>query len=102
MLNEEKILEKKINNKFDNKFMKKINDRLATLKEESPWSIKHKWDKKNKKLMVQTNELLWKVFFKSSKLEVYVEAPAFLNLLFIPFKKRAAQVLIDEINILDN
>jgi hypothetical protein len=99
---QEKVAERKLKSKFDDKFITKLNRRLARFKKESSWSVDYWWDKKKKELMVQTTDvLLWRVFFKNRKVEIYAEGPTYLAFLVLPFKDKVAKAILDEIDLLD-
>ncbi|MDP8263128.1 MAG: hypothetical protein P9M13_07485 [Candidatus Ancaeobacter aquaticus] len=101
MITRGKVLEEKLEKKLDGSGVTKINKRLNRLKKESTWTIKYKWDKKIKRLYIQTAKLYWEVIFKEQKCEVYAEWPTLMMPFLLPAKKKVISILKEEIGLLN-
>lgn len=99
----EKILERKLGQQIDNELIGKLSQRVKALKKGLPHvTISQRWDKKNNKLLVQADQLLWEMAFNLNKMTVYVEAPIFLVPFLMPFKKTFLKTLNEEIDAVIN
>lgn len=99
----EKILERKLGQQVDDELIGKLSQRIKALKKELPHvTISQRWDKKNNKLLVQADQLLWEMVFNLNKVTVYVEAPIFLVPFLMPFKKKILKTLNEEIDAVIN
>jgi len=95
----EKILEQQIRKPLTEKTRDNINKRLDKLKEEvsEDWAIDFKWHGGGNALYIKSGKVLWTVTFSKREITIYIEAPFYLKPFLVPYRKKAVEILKEEI-----